>query len=155
MKKILTLCIVHQGDTVLLGYKKRGFGKDLWNGFGGKVDPHETIRDAAIRETKEEAHITPIELQQVGILNFNFIETNEFLEVHIFKCTKYEGEVGESEEMRPQWFDVTEIPFREMWKDDIFWFDLFLNDKKFMGTFEFDAQNEIVNHELQTITEFP
>jgi hypothetical protein len=26
MKKLLTLCIVHQGDRVLLGMKKRGFG---------------------------------------------------------------------------------------------------------------------------------
>ncbi len=26
MKKILTLCIIHQNDKVLLGMKKRGFG---------------------------------------------------------------------------------------------------------------------------------
>lgn len=43
--------------SVLLGLKKRGFGTGKWNGFGGKVEPGETIRQAAIREMKEEAGI--------------------------------------------------------------------------------------------------
>lgn len=37
--KLLTL--------VLLGMKKRGFGAGKWNGFGGKVQPGETIEEAA------------------------------------------------------------------------------------------------------------
>jgi len=28
---------------MLLGLKKRGFGKDKWNGFGGKVEANESI----------------------------------------------------------------------------------------------------------------
>lgn len=39
--KLLTL--------VLLGMKKRGFGAGKWNGFGGKVQPGETIEEAARR----------------------------------------------------------------------------------------------------------
>jgi hypothetical protein len=35
MKKILTLCIVQQGDKVLSGMKKRGFGEGRWNGSSG------------------------------------------------------------------------------------------------------------------------
>jgi 8-oxo-dGTP diphosphatase / 2-hydroxy-dATP diphosphatase len=34
---------------VLLGLKKKGFGKGKWNGFGGKVEKNETILEAAIR----------------------------------------------------------------------------------------------------------
>ena len=34
--------------------KKRGFGAGKWNGFGGKVEPGETIVEAAVREVKEE-----------------------------------------------------------------------------------------------------
>ena len=33
--KILTLLMVVQDGKVLLGYKKRGFGEGMWNGFGG------------------------------------------------------------------------------------------------------------------------
>ncbi len=55
MKKLLTLCIVHQHPRVLLGMKKRGFGIGHWNGFGGKVEEGESIEEAAKREVKEEA----------------------------------------------------------------------------------------------------
>lgn len=47
--KLLTLVLVVQPGKVLLGMKKRGFGAGKWNGFGGKVNPGETIEDAARR----------------------------------------------------------------------------------------------------------
>ena len=49
--KLLTLLFVLERARarVLLGLKKRGFAKDRWNGFGGKVDPGETIEAAAKR----------------------------------------------------------------------------------------------------------
>ena len=48
--KILTLLFVQKEGKVLLGMKKRGFGKDRWNGFGGKVHiEEETIEEGAIR----------------------------------------------------------------------------------------------------------
>lgn len=49
--KILTLVLVHDATKVLLGMKKRGFGVGRWNGFGGKVEPNETIEEAAKRYT--------------------------------------------------------------------------------------------------------
>lgn len=54
--KLLTLVLLRDklsGD-VLLGMKKRGFGVGKWNGFGGKVQEGETIRECARRETQEE-----------------------------------------------------------------------------------------------------
>ena len=47
--KLFTLVIVLDGDKTLLGWKKRGFGVGKWNGFGGKVEPGETIINAAKR----------------------------------------------------------------------------------------------------------
>lgn len=47
--KLLTLLFVLKPEKVLLGYKKRGFGAERWNGFGGKVQQGETIEEAAIR----------------------------------------------------------------------------------------------------------
>lgn len=47
--KRLTLVLLEKGSEILLGLKKRGFGKGLWNGFGGKVEPGEEIVDAATR----------------------------------------------------------------------------------------------------------
>lgn len=47
--KLLTLVLVVQPGKVLLGMKKRGFGAGKWNGFGGKVEPGETIEAGARR----------------------------------------------------------------------------------------------------------
>ena len=42
-KKVLTLVHIRDEENILLGMKKRGFGVGKWNGFGGKVQPGETI----------------------------------------------------------------------------------------------------------------
>ena len=46
----LQLAIVQQGGRLLLGLKKTGFGAGYYNGFGGKVEPGESIEEAAYRE---------------------------------------------------------------------------------------------------------
>eukprot|EP00056_Hartaetosiga_gracilis_P017259 m.6783 g.6783 ORF g.6783 m.6783 type:complete len:151 (-) comp5533_c0_seq1:454-906(-) len=38
---------------ILLGMKKRGFGKGKFNGFGGKLEKGETVEEAAVRELQE------------------------------------------------------------------------------------------------------
>lgn len=58
-QSVLTLLFIHQNNQLLLGFKKRGFGKNKYNGFGGKVEQNESILSAAIRETQEECLITP------------------------------------------------------------------------------------------------
>lgn len=152
-KKILTLCVVHCGDKILLGMKKNGFGAGRWNGFGGKVEARESIENAAKREIKEEAGIKVSEVEKMGVIDFEFQNNPEILEVHFFKAEEFEGEPQETEEMKPQWFNIGEIPFDQMWPDDRFWLPIFLEGKKFKGKFLFDqADNtQILNHELQEI----
>jgi len=152
-RKILTLCIIHNHPRVLLGMKKRGFGKGRWNGFGGKVEKGEEIIEATLRETKEEAGIRPHDIERVGILDFAF-EGNEeeILEVHIFKGSTFDGEPTESEEMKPQWFYIDEIPFSEMWTDDCYWFPLFLKNKKFKGHFLFGEGDRVLEYELKEVS---
>jgi len=150
----MTLCIVRRGDKVLLGMKKRGFGMGRWNGFGGKVDPGETVEQAARREVKEEAGIELKDLEKVGVIDFEFQGKPGILEVNIFHSKlDFSGAPVESEEMKPQWFDLDEIPFSQMWPDDIHWFPLFLAGKKFTGRFLFGEGegNTIVEQELNEV----
>ena len=154
MKKILTLVIVCRGDSVLLGMKKRGFGEGLWNGFGGKVEIGETIEEAARRELEEEAGLIAGQLSPVGILQFTFACEPKELEVHVFKADAYIGEPTETEEMRAAWFLHNEIPFADMWADDVHWVPLLLSGRLFKGHFHFDAPSslehraKILAHEL-------
>lgn len=148
MKKFLTLILIHQHPKILLGMKKRGFGEGKWNGFGGKVKEDETVEEAARRELQEEVGIEVDFLEKVGILDFEFKEDPDILQVHVFKADNFFGEPTESEEMRPQWWHVDDIPFDEMWPDDIHWIPLLLDGKKFIGRFLFDSSDTIIEQEL-------
>ena len=148
MKKPLTLCIVHKDDKVLLGLKKRGFGEGRWNGFGGKLEEGETIEEAAKREMFEESGLTVEDINKCGILEFRVLGDTEILEVHIFKALDFEGKPVESDEMKPDWFGVDELPLSDMWPDDEHWFPLFLKGKKFKGKFLFDDKINILEKEL-------
>lgn len=148
--KPLTLCIIHQHPRILLGLKKRGFGMGRWNGFGGKIEKGETIEEAAHRELQEEAGIRTPSLEKHGVILFEFEGNPELLEIHIFKANDFSGEITESDEMRPHWFHVDEIPFSNMWPDDTHWLPLFLAGKKFKGTCFMKDYDTISEH---TITE--
>lgn len=155
-KTVMTLCIVHPstGARVLLGMKKRGFGAGRWNGFGGKVKAGEMVEEAARRELHEEAGITAGEMEYMGVLEFAFNDKpGEVLEMHIFKASGFDGEPCESDEMRPQWFGVNEVPFSEMWPDDPHWFPLFLAGKKFRGRFLFEGHDAILEMSLEEVEE--
>ncbi|OGZ65360.1 MAG: hypothetical protein A3C50_03390 [Candidatus Staskawiczbacteria bacterium RIFCSPHIGHO2_02_FULL_43_16] len=149
-RKILTLCLVQKDGRVLLGMKKRGFGMGKWNGFGGKVDAGETVEEAAKRELFEEAGISVVNIEKLGVLDFSWKgKEQDVLEVNIFKATDFSGQPIEGEEMKPRWFGINEIPFEKMWPDDKFWFPLFLENKKFIGKFIFDEHNQVIGHELK------
>ena len=146
-KKLLTVCFVQTNDQILLGMKKRGFGEGKWNGFGGKVQVGESIETAAKREVKEEAGIDVTNLKKHGVLSFEFKGVPEILEMHVFSTRDFQGEPRESEEMKPQWFSINEIPFHAMWADDQHWLPHLLVGKKFAGGFFFEEET-ILNHNL-------
>ena len=150
-KKILTLCIVYQYPKILLGMKKRGHGEGKWNGFGGKVEQGETIEEATKRETKEEAGIETSKIERLGILEFSYQDGSGNMEVHVFCAKEFKGSLTESEEMKPKWFDINEIPYDQMWDDDKYWLPLFLKNKKFKGKFSFDISNKIIDFSLLEI----
>jgi len=153
IRKIQTLCIVHQHPKVLLGMKKRGFGEGRWNGFGGKLQEGETVEEAARRELFEEASLKVKDIEKVGIVDFEFKGQPEILEVHIFRGSGIEGELEESEEMKPCWFHTNDIPFESMWPDDKHWLPLFLQGKKFKGRFLFGEADSILDMKLEEVKE--
>lgn len=151
MKKLLTLCVVHKDGQVLLGMKKRGFGAGKWNGFGGKLQEGESIEAAAKREVLEEAGIKVTNFEKVGLLTFEFLGNPEMLEVHVFRASEFSGDPVEGEEMRPQWFTVSNIPYAEMWPDDKYWIPLLLAGSKFKGIFVFGEGDKIISQELEEV----
>ena len=130
--------------------KKRGFGEGKWNGFGGKVNPGESIEGATRRELFEEAGVISNNITKIGTLDFSWQDKPEILEVHIFKTDGFGGEAVESEEMKPSWFHINDIPYDDMWPDDKFWLPMLIFDQKFKGRFIFDDYNNIVEYQLDS-----
>jgi hypothetical protein len=91
------------------------------------------------REVREEAGIELLDMEQRGLMLFEFVTGQplmevgavfraawialsvhdtaaimvSFAQVHVFRATKFAGEPAETEEMRPQWFDIADIPFAQ------------------------------------------
>jgi 8-oxo-dGTP diphosphatase/2-hydroxy-dATP diphosphatase len=151
MKKVLNLCLIVENGKILLGMKKRGFGAGRWNGFGGKVEESESIEESAKREMLEESQVKVQNLEERGVIEFTFLDTGNVLEVHIFKILSYAGSPKETEEMKPQWFEIIDIPFSQMWPDDVYWMPMFLKDKKFKGEIAFKDENTIISHNLEVL----
>lgn len=134
MKKITTILFLRREGEILLAMKKRGFGEGKWNGVGGKVEGSETVLAGAVRECQEEIGVIPQSPKLVGRLIFYDKADPEFChDTHIFVATEWEGEPHETEEMRPQWFKETDIPYSQMWIDDHLWMPLLLQNKLFEG----------------------
>ncbi len=145
-----TLCFVREGDKILLGMKKRGFGAGRWNGFGGKVNPGENILEAAKRELQEESGLVADEMNLVGVISFEYDYQDYLTEVSVFDIKSYAGVLSESEEMRPEWFALGNIPYKEMWPDDLIWLPEFLNGKKITASFVYDKDDKIVQQKVIT-----
>ena len=149
-----TLALIRKDGKILLGEKKRGFAKGTLNGIGGKQDPGETIEQAMIRETQEEVGITPVDFSLIGKIVFDMWYKGEHanMNLYIYNCTKFSGKEIETEEMLPNWYDETNIPFDRMLADDQLWFPLALSNKKFVGNVAFDQNKNMLSQYFKEIS---
>lgn len=133
------LCFIVKDGQVLLIRKKRGLGAGKINGPGGKLEPGETAHDAAIREVQEEIGVTPLGLEERGVLHFQFVDGYS-LHCVVFIATGCEGVPIETPEATPFWMPIHAVPLHEMWEDDQYWLPQVLEGRRFQGWFVFDGE---------------
>lgn len=155
-KKTLSLLFLRRDNEVLLAMKKRGFGEGRWNGVGGKVEPGETVESAMIRETQEEIGVTPTVYEKVGDIRFDeyFKGVPTLMHVHVFTATEWTDEPTESEEMKPKWFNINNIPYEQMWSDDPYWLPQVLEGNKISADFKLDESDAILSHSSNKVGGF-
>lgn len=134
-----TLCFVVRGGEILLIRKKRGLGAGKINGPGGRIEAGETPLQAAIRETQEELHVTPITPEMRGELLFQFVDGYS-LHCGVFLAVDCLGEALETDEAVPMWTPLDRIPYQEMWEDDRHWLPALLEGRRFCARFVFDGE---------------
>jgi 8-oxo-dGTP diphosphatase len=146
-----SLCFVRKEGKILMIRKKRGLGAGKINGPGGRLEPGETPLQAAIRETEEELLVTPLQLSERGELHFQF---SDGLALHcvVFSAEGCLGDPKETDEAIPHWMAPSEIPYHDMWADDIHWLPGMLEGKRFKGYFHFD-DDKMLSHRLDWLTD--
>src|SRR5512135_2384566 len=124
---------LRDNNRVCLGIRKKvssGLGENLIAGIGGKVGDslelrNETPANAMDREASEEIRVKVLEKREMGRVRFIFshkpLDSKWNQDVIIYSITKWEGTPSETESIKPVWFEIGELPWERMWKDNEYW----------------------------------
>lgn len=152
-RKSLKEGAVHsKNEMVLLGLKKRGFGKGYYVGIGGKVEKDETIEQALVREVQEEVGVLIKQFTKFATISYYFpYVANEIwnMQVFMFVANSWDGEIAETEEIKPEWFSISRLPLEKMWDDAKVYLPKIIERKKFTAEFFYDSSNKrIFDHSI-------
>lgn len=137
-KQPAVLCILKAGDRLLLLRRARDPNRGLYTPVGGKIDPFESPRDAAVREAREETGISVGAIRYCGTLvesspgNYNWI------------CFVYLAETGVAApppcvEGALEWVGIAGIEAIPTPVTDRFIYRYALGGRPFMFSAEYDA----------------
>jgi 8-oxo-dGTP pyrophosphatase MutT (NUDIX family) len=146
-----TWMMLRKDDEVILAFKKIKFGAGKINGIGGKLEPGESPEEAAVRETLEEVGVKATRFERVGRVVFDELDyrgDRRDCIMYCFVATEWEGELIETDEMRPEKFHLDSIPYDQMWEDDQYWLPQVLAGKKIEARFKYDENAKIVDYEV-------
>jgi 8-oxo-dGTP diphosphatase len=139
---LLTRVVGDGQREVLLGHKKTGLGTGKIVALGGHVEERESAAEAAAREVTEESSIEVAadSLREAAHITFLFPTCPDWdMTVEVFTSASWRGEPAETEEIRPEWFPVADLPFERMWDDGRHWVPRVLAGERLRATFSYAA----------------
>ena len=154
---------LRDGDRVCLGVRKKvssGLGENLIAGIGGKIGDtpeiqHETSGEAMDRESNEEIRVKVVEKREMGRVRFMFshkpFDSKWNQDVKIYSITKWQGVPSETESTIPEWFDISEIPWKRMWEDNEYWLPKVLSGQQVNAIFLFSDDNKVVEYRFDEL----
>ncbi len=152
------VCVVYllrdrrvDGQTVtevLLGEKLTGLGIGKLVGAGGKLEPGESARAAAVREVAEELGVVVAAADLVAIsdITYPFVDKVEWSQRSFgFVTRTWTGTPTGTDELAPHWFAIDAIPFDRMWADARLWLPRALNGDFVDAIYSFRADGSMVD----------
>ena len=67
----------------------------------------------------------------------------------MFIVTDWVGDPVETEEMKPKWFNILNLPLDSMWEADKQWLPIVLKNVKLKGDIFFTNEGQVINCNLQ------
>jgi len=147
--------MVSREGQLLLGMKKRGFGRGLWqHSFCGKLEKGESVAEAAVRELEEESglQVLPQDLKPQGYFEYEFVDRSHcqvIMCVHIFSCVAWKGQVRECGEIRPAWHSFADVPLHSMWADNSYWLPQVIGGSRVRGYFLYSGLKQIQDSHIE------
>ncbi len=124
---LATVVFPIRNNKVLLAKKTRKIGMGKWNGFGGKLEGEESIRQCACRELFEETGsgivALPDDLTFRAHVDFFLHDTtteSPDWSVDFFTIEQFSGEATSADGMAdPTWFPLDAVPYENMLSADM------------------------------------
>jgi 8-oxo-dGTP pyrophosphatase MutT (NUDIX family) len=150
MKDRYSICVPVDLDSkgkvvrVLLGLKKLGcppmIGK--YYAFGGHIEEGENSCQAMKRELTEENGTKALSWESVGCIRWFLPALPEWKpgSCYVYLVYSFSGDPVETDEMKPKWFNIDEIPYQNMWDDTKIWLPVVLEGLKFRGDFWYSKE---------------
>lgn len=128
--KETTLCYLEKDNKYLMLYRNKrkddpNYGK--WIGIGGKLEPGETHRCAAIREIWEETGLKVSRCIYKGEIRF----ISDFCEdeiMHLYYSDSFTGNLKECSEGELMWVEKDKLDKLPMWEGDKIFLNLLNKD---------------------------
>jgi 8-oxo-dGTP diphosphatase len=144
------LCFITRGDQVLLlrgGPRKRTWA-GRYNGVGGHLEPGEDVREALLREVKEETGLDVKEVRLRGVVHVDVDDPIMGVLFFVFTASATKQQVVPSAEGSLEWFARGELPFADMVEDLPVILPAVLamgpSDPPFFAAYSYDAADRLV-----------
>ncbi len=146
----VTNCVLRKGNEVLLLQKPR---RGWWVAPGGKMEPGESVKEACVREFREETGIYVKNPKIKGIFTFIIKENNvvqsEWM-MFTFMADEFDGQHLEtSEEGLLEWMDISELKNLPMAEGDYHILDYMVHGNGLIyGTFTYTPDFTLLSYRL-------
>ncbi len=78
-------------------------------------------------------------------MDFHFTDKAEWDQrVMVYRIDEFDGEPIETEEMKPEWFKLDQIPYSQMWAGDDQWIPNVVDNRNFTGEIDFSDNGQKV-----------
>jgi 8-oxo-dGTP diphosphatase len=148
LNQVILLFLITQ-EKVLLGLNKDGFMEGNYTGIGGGQEANETIEQTVVRECQEEIGVTPLEITHAATIHNVYPHKPSWNSVtQVYTSTSWHGEITESDEIIPKWFNKNNLPFDQMWSYADHWLPNVLAGQNLNATFSFKQNLEFESYQI-------